>query len=155
MLKASALTLPVLLVTALPALAQSELDRLAAASLAASENMEAFMVGAVPELADVMPDWAWSAEMRDAAACTLDAIRAEGGDAAVISYVTEMEAFAETEITSMAQLGEATPVPISPDFAAATGQTCGTAALAVQLMEDSGLMTAMMDPEIMTVLMGL
>ncbi|MEX3016559.1 hypothetical protein [Gymnodinialimonas hymeniacidonis] len=151
---------PTLLATAitaalsLPALAQSDLDRLATATEAAGENMEAFLVSTVPSLADVMPDWAWSPEMREAASCTLDAIRAEGGDEAVATYITEMEAFAEVEITSLTQLSTVTPVPISPDFAAATGQTCGSAELAIQQMSESGLMAAMMDPAVMTALMG-
>ncbi len=154
MFRTLALTAAMTLAVSLPALAQSDLDRLSAAVEAGGANFEAFLVAAAPSLADVMPDWAWSPEMRDAAACTLDAIRAEGGDDAVANYITEMEAFADVEVTSLMQVAEVTPVPISPEFAAATGQSCGTAELAMQQMQESGLMQAMMDPAIMTVLMG-
>ncbi|WP_224813794.1 hypothetical protein [Hasllibacter sp. MH4015] len=154
MTKAPFLAAAITLAATLPGFAQSELDRLAAATEAAGANMETFLVSQAPSLADVMPDWTWSPEMRDAAACTLDAIRDEGGDAAVADYITQMEAFAETEITSLEQVAQATPVPISADFAAATGQACGTAELAMQQMQDSGLMAAMMDPAVMMQLMG-
>ncbi len=154
MFRTLALTAAITLGATLPTLAQSDLDRLDAATQAGAANMEAFMVAAAPSLAGSIPDWSWSPEMRDAAACTLEAIRTEGGDAAVTSYIAEMEAFADVEITSLVQLAEATPVPISPEFAAATGQSCGTAELAMQQMQESGLMEAMMDPAVMNALMG-
>lgn len=154
MFKTIALTGAMTLAVSLPVLAQSDLDRLGAAVEAGGANMESFLVAAAPSLANVMPDWAWSPEMREAAACTLDAIRTEGGDGAVANYITDMEAFAEIEVTSLMQLAEVTPVPISPEFAAATGQSCGTAELSMQQMQESGLMQAMMDPAITTALMG-
>lgn len=138
---------------ALPALAQSELERLEAATVATGNNMGAFFVAQVPGLADVMPDWSWDHEMRTAATCTLDAIRAEGGSAAVASYLDAMEVFATVEITSMEQMATATPIPISNDFASRTGQACGSAEIAMRRMQESGFMAAMMDPEIMGRLM--
>jgi hypothetical protein len=137
-----------------PALAQSELDRLEAASVSAGENLEAFLVSRVPEIAPAIPDWAWDEDMRAAAVCTLDAIRAEGGDAAVEGYLDEMEVFAEIEITSMEQVAAITPVPINTDFAMRTGQACGTAEIAMRRMRDSGLMEAMMTPDVMGRLMN-
>jgi hypothetical protein len=137
-----------------PALAQSELDRLEAASVSAGENLEAFLVSRVPEIAPAIPDWAWDEDMRAAAVCTLDAIRAEGGDAAVEGYLDEMEVFAEIEITSMEQVAAITPVPINTDFAMRTGQACGTAEIAMRRMRDSGLMEAMMAPDVMGRLMN-
>ncbi|WP_341863870.1 hypothetical protein [Gymnodinialimonas sp. 57CJ19] len=142
------------LLAAPAAFAQSEIERLEAATLAASENMEAFLTARVPEMAAAMPDWAWDDEMRSAAACTLDAIRAEGGDAAVSSYLDEMDVFATVQITSVEQMASATPVPINPDFAMQTGQSCGTAEIAMRRMQESGLMQAMMDPNIMGRLMN-
>ena len=152
--KSSLLAIAITLAVSVPGFAQSELDRMEGASEAVSENMGAFMVSRAPALATVMPDWAWDDAMRTAATCTIDAIRAEGGDAALTTYLTELEAFAEAEITSMDQLAASTPVPINPEFAAATGQSCGTAALAMQQMQESGLMQAMMDPANMMALMG-
>lgn len=137
-----------------PALAQSELDRLEAASVSAGENLETFLVSRVPEIAPAIPDWAWDEDMRAAAVCTLDAIRAEGGDAAVEGYLDEMEVFAEVEITSMEQVAAITPVPINTDFAMRTGQACGTAEIAMRRMRDSGLMEAMMAPDVMGRLMN-
>lgn len=139
---------------AAPALAQSELDRLEAATLAASGNLETFLTTLAPELADVMPDWTWDEALRAAADCTLDAVRAEGGDAAVTSYISSMEVFAETPITSMQQMATATPVPINADFAARAGQTCGSAEIAMRRMQESGMMEAMMDPAVMSRLIG-
>ncbi|QXT39376.1 hypothetical protein [Gymnodinialimonas ceratoperidinii] len=139
---------------AAPAFAQSEVDRLEAASVSAGANMEAFLVSRVPEIAPAIPDWEWDEEMRTAAACTLDAIRAEGGDAAVETYLDEMDVFAEVEITSMEQMATVTPVPINPDFAMQTGQACGTAEIAMRRMQESGLMEAMMVPDVMGRLMN-
>lgn len=141
------------LLAAPAAFAQSELDRLETATVAAGANMEAFFVALAPELAAVMPDWAWDEEMRAAAACTLDAIRAEGGEAAVTSYLDAMDVFATVEITSMDQMANVTPIPISNDFAARTGQTCGSAEIAMRRMQESGMMEAMMNPDIMMRLM--
>ena len=146
-------TLALLAVTA-PAFAQSELDRLETATVATGENMEAFLNAAAPELATVMPDWTWDAEMRTAATCTIDAIRAEGGDAAVTDYINAMEDFAGQEITSLQQMATETPVPINPTFAQDTGIACGSAEIAMRRMQESGLMEAMMDPAIMGRLMG-
>mmetsp|Transcript_3341 Transcript_3341/g.5757 ORF Transcript_3341/g.5757 Transcript_3341/m.5757 type:complete len:153 (+) Transcript_3341:401-859(+) len=137
-----------------PAFAQSEVDRLEAASVSAGANMEAFLISRVPEIAPAIPDWEWDEEMRAAAVCTLDAIRAEGGDAAVEGYLDEMDVFAEVEITSMEQMATVTPVPINPDFAMQTGQACGTAEIAMRRMQESGLMEAMMVPDVMGRLMN-
>ncbi|ABD53837.1 hypothetical protein [Jannaschia sp. CCS1] len=139
---------------AAPVVAQSELDRLETATVAAGGNLEAFLTSRAPELASAMPDWSWDAELRAAATCTLDAMRSEGGDAAVTEYLDAMEEFATTPITSMEQMATATPVPISTDFAARTGQDCGSAEIAMRRMQESGLMQAMMDPAIMGRLMG-
>lgn len=139
---------------AAPALAQSELDRLEAATVAGGGNLETFLTTRAPELADVMPDWTWDADLRAAATCTLDAMRAEGGDAAVTEYIEAMEDFATLTITSMEQMATATPVPINADFAARTGQSCGSAEIAMRRMQESGLMQAMMDPAIIGRLMS-
>ncbi len=154
MLRSIALTAALALSSALPAFAQSELERMEAATVAASLNMEAFMVSRAPSLADAMPDWTWGDDMRAAGSCTLDAIRAEGGDAAAEDYIDALEAFAVLEITSMEQLATAAPVPISSDFAVATSQRCGSDDVAMQRMEASGLMEAMLDPQVMMQLMG-
>lgn len=137
-----------------PALAQSDIDRLEVATMAASGNLEAFLISRAPELARSMPDWTWDDALRATAVCTLDAIRAEGGDAAVTSYISSMEVFAETPITSMQQMALDTPVPVNADFAASVGQTCGSAEIAMRRMQESGLMEAMMDPAVMTRLIG-
>lgn len=136
-----------------PVLAQSALERLETATIAASANMEAFLTARAPELAAVMPDWTWDDEMRTAATCTLDAIRTEGGEQAVTAYLDEMEAFATIEITSLEQMSTATPVPVNTDFAVQTGQACGTAQISLRRMQESGFMEAMMDPETMGRLM--
>lgn len=148
-LLAAALTL-----LAAPAFAQSALERLEVATVAAGANMEAFLTSRAPSLATVMPDWSWDDEMRTAATCTLDAIRAEGGEAAVSSYVTSMEAFSTIEITSMEQMATATPIPINAEFAQQAGITCGSAEIAMRRMQESGFMEAMMTPDVMMSLMN-
>lgn len=153
-MRTTALFAATLTLLAAPAFAQSDLDRLEVATMAASGNLEAFLISRAPELASSMPDWTWDDALRDAASCTLDAVRAEGGDAAVTSYISSMEVFAETPITSMQQMALDTPVPINADFAASAGQTCGSAEIAMRRMQESGLMEAMMDPAIMTRLIG-
>lgn len=139
---------------AAPAFAQTELERLEVAIIAAGANMEAYMTSVAPELGAVMPDWSWDAEMRTAATCTLDAIREEGGDAAVTSYVTSMEEFSTITITSMEQMATETPIPINATFAQEAGMACGSAEIAMRRMSESGFMEAMMNPEIMGRFMG-
>ncbi len=154
MYKATCLAAAISLAAALPSLAQSELERLEAATEAASLSMEAFLVARAPELADVMVNWDWDEEMRNAARCTLDAVREEGGDEAVASYLDAMDEFAVLELTSLDQIGRDTPVPINPDFAMATSQACGTAEISMRRMQESGLIEAMMNPEVMGRLMA-
>lgn len=141
---AAALTL-----LAAPAFAQSELERLEVASVAAGQNLEAFMTSVAPELGTAMPDWTWDIEMRTAGSCTLDMIRAEGGADAVISYLTSLETFSTMELTSMQQMATDTPVPVNTTFAERAGRECGSAEIALRRMQESGFMDAMMNPEIM------
>ncbi len=135
---------------AAPAFAQSDLDRLEVASVAAGENMEAYMTTVAPELSAAMPVWAWDAEMRAAGSCTLDMIRDEGGEEAISSYLTSLEAFSTMEITSMQQMATDTPVPVNAAVAQNIGTACGSAELAMRRMQESGFMEAMMNPSIMT-----
>lgn len=134
---------------AAPAFAQSALERLEVATVAAGANMETYMTSVAPELGPVMPDWTWDTEMRNAAACTLDAIRDEGGEAAVTSYVTAMEEFSTAPVTSLEQFATETPIPVNATFAQETGIACGSAEIAMRRMQESGFMEAMMNPAIM------
>lgn len=134
---------------AAPAFAQSALERLEVATVAAGANMETYMTSVAPELGPVMPDWTWDTEMRNAATCTLDAIRDEGGEAAVTSYVTAMEEFSTAPVTSLEQFAVDTPIPVNPAFAQETGVACGSAEIAMRRMQESGFMEAMMNPAIM------
>jgi hypothetical protein len=142
------------LLAAPAAFAQSDLDRLATATEAASANLEAFFVSRVPSLAEAMPDWTFDEEMRDAGACTLDAVREREGDDAVEQYLTSLEAFAVLEITSMQQMALETPVPIDADTGMAIAQACGSDEIAMRRMQESGFMEAMMDPNTMMALMN-
>lgn len=146
---AAALTL-----LAAPAFAQSALDRLEVATVAAGQNLEAFMTSIAPELAPAMPDWTWNTELRDAGSCTLDMIRAEGGTEAVESYLSSLETFSTMELTSMQQMATDTPVPINAAFAERAGTECGSAEIAMRRMQESGFMEAMMNPAIMGRFMG-
>lgn len=154
-MKTLALAATVLALLAAPAFAQSsDLDRLAVATEAASANMEQFLVSRVPALADSMPDWAFDEEMRVAGACTLDAVRARGGDDAVEQYLSSLEAFGQLEITSVQQMALETPVPIDADAGMQIAQECGSDQIAMRRMTESGFMQAMTDPNVMMALMN-
>lgn len=153
-MKFLALAATLTLLAAPAAFAQSDIDRLAVATEAASANLESFLVSRVPSLATSMPDWTFDEEMRVAGACTLDAVREREGDAAVEQYLTSLEAFAVLEITSMQQMALETPVPIDADTGMQIAQACGSDAIAMRRMQESGFMEAMMDPNTMMALMN-
>jgi len=149
----AAFTAAALTLIAAPAFAQSELDRLEVVSEAVAQNMAAFLVARVPELADVMVDWEWDAEMREVATCTMDRIRTEGGDQALTDYLDALEVFSTIEITSIEQMGAATPIPFSNDVAMQVATECRAMEVSARRMQESGMMEAMMDPAIMGRLM--
>ncbi|MEJ6392521.1 hypothetical protein V8J82_04585 [Gymnodinialimonas sp. 2305UL16-5] len=148
------LTTAALAAFALPAAAQSELERLETASEAAGQNMATFMIARAPQLEPVMVDWEWDEEMREVGQCTLNEIRSVGGDQAATDYVVAMEAFATTQITSMEQMGAATPVPLNEDVAMTIATTCRAMEVSMRRMEESGMMQMMMDPATMQALMS-
>ncbi len=153
-MKITAFLATALILMTAPVLAQSDLQRLEAATVAAGENIEAFLVSRVPTLADSMPDWTFDDELRAAGACTLEEIRNRNGNAAVEQYLTSLEAFAELEITSMQQMATATPVPIDADTGMQIARICGSDEIAMRRVTELGFMEAMMDPDVMMALMN-
>jgi hypothetical protein len=124
-----------------PGAAQADplLDRYAAATLAMEERLFAFYVLRAPELERVLPVMGWDAEIEAIAICTFDGIRAQQGDAGVEAFVTALETFAETPITSLSTFGrDQSPVlqqPLILDLA----QSCGSFLLTARRMQASGM----------------
>jgi hypothetical protein len=138
-----------------PAFAQSDaaLDRLESASEAVSRNMEVFMLSRAPDLAEVMPAIDWDEDYREVGRCTLGGLQARGGDSLVEQYLTAIEAWAEVEVTSLAQMSLEAPEVLSNQTATELMQDCGAAELATERMAASGLLEAMMRPDVIGALM--
>ncbi len=137
------------------ALADSLLDRYAAASLAMEERLFAFYVLRAPELEPVLPVMAWDDELAAIATCTLDGIRAEQGEAGVEAFVAAFESFAETPITSLSTFGRDQPPVLQQPLILELAQSCGSFDLTARRMLASG-MTEMLqtDPSIAERLMA-
>ena len=147
------LSLLALSILATPVAAQSELDRMETAAETAAQAMEVFMVSRVPALADVMVPWEWDDELRQLGACTLDVVRGIGGDAMVSEYVSQMETYAAAEFNSLQSFSSNAP-SIGIQHFEAIDAACQTATVSQRRMVESGLMDAMMQPEVIQALMG-
>lgn len=82
---------------ALPAAAQSQLERMEALSEEANRITNAYMIAQLPALDGNMPDPEWDDPMRSAFTCVLDGYRADAGDAGIDRMLEDME-------TTMAEL---------------------------------------------------
>ena len=132
------------------ALAQgSDVDRIAAANMAMAEQMEDFYLGRVPELEGKMPDHSWNDEMRAAGECFVTRYKDERGAEGLEEYLTAMEGWAETEITSFEQLTFGMPDILTEDLPQRLTQDCGVMEISIQRAQESGFIEALSDPEIM------
>ncbi|MBJ3762373.1 hypothetical protein ILP92_06410 [Maribius pontilimi] len=133
-----------LALSAAPALAETQLERMERITETLQARMFADMVQGSD--IDVAQAVAWDDAMRDAAQCLLDGYRAEAEpDAIDASFDAMEELLAQTDLgadefeTRMAAL----PQPVPQDRAIALSGECGLMALQMQRMRETGLMDAM------------
>lgn len=138
-----------LCLTALPAAAQSQLDRMQAVSERANTLMNEAMIIEIPALAGNMPDPAWDDPMRTAYSCILDGYTAASSTGAVDDMLDAMEALFENATAQMilnGEMAEDAMLPAGVD--AAQAQTilagCGLMELMMTRMAESGAMGVMM-----------
>ena len=130
--------------TLLPAMVSADehitaLDRMEISTERMTDNLLNFYESRVPELADVRPDMVWDSAFRDAGRCILDGLNAEGGAAAVVTYLAALERFAEAEIVNFTDLTEKMPAALASDIVLELSQVCGMIALGAEKMAASGL----------------
>jgi hypothetical protein len=142
-LTALALTVPMI------AHADDMLDRYKAASVQQAENMAAFMVARVPELADVIPPAEWTDAATEVGICTMDRIRTDRGADGLEAYVVAVEAMAAAPITSLATMGENIPELLTDMYFMDVAEDCGAMALAQTQMAESGMLAMISDPSVM------
>jgi hypothetical protein len=135
---------------ALPATAQSRLDRMEALSERANTLLNEALVAQLPQLAGNLPDPAWDGEMRSAFSCVLDAYVAEAGGAEVDAMLDRMDvAVAQATPETMldggldAQVG--LPAGLDEAESVQIMNECGVVVLMMQRMTESGAMQIMMD----------
>jgi hypothetical protein len=136
------------------ALAQSNIDRLQAASEQLMENTLDFYESRVPSLASVRPNTAWDAQIREAWQCMLDGMQAAKGDAGVATYLAELEAYAAMPITNIRTMSETIPPSMQDAQVVQISQTCGTDKASLAQMQASGLIAQLANPVVMAAIMA-
>ena len=150
MLTSRALTLAAALgLIALPAMAQSQLDRMQVVSEQANALMNEAMIAEIPALEGNMPDPAWDEPMRTAYSCILDGYVAASSEGAVDDMLTRMEGLMETatvETILNGGMAEDAMLPEGVDETQAQAilGSCGLMELMMARMAESGAMTVMM-----------
>jgi hypothetical protein len=134
---------------ALPAAAQSQLDRMQVVSERANALMNEAMIAEIPELDGNMPDPAWDEPMRTAYACILDGYVTASSEGAVDDMLTRMETLLETATVDSilnGEMAEDAMLPEGVDEAEAQSvlSGCGLMELMMTRMAESGAMTVMM-----------
>lgn len=135
---------------ALPAAAQSQLERMEVLSEQASALMNEAMIAQVPALQGNMPDPAWDEPMRVAYACVLEGYIDASSEAAVDGMLDDMEAMLETATAETLMSGESgqsvqLPEGMSEEQAQGLMQSCGVMEVIMARMAASGTMQVMMD----------
>lgn len=144
-----------LLATPLPALAQSQLDRLEAISEDMNLGMAKMMAreiaaqgGDPTAMLAALPDNTWDDAFRAAGACTLDRYEALIGADGVETMLTKMEAMVPAlETATMETMDALNPLPpgITEEQSADIARSCGMIELSMQRMQESGFTAAMME----------
>lgn len=134
--------------------AQSDIDRYELASEQLQTNTYDFFESRVPGLSAVRPDAAWNADDREAGACMLESLRAAKGDAAVKTYLADLEAFARRPITSINAMSAATPASMSDPQTVQLGAACGTDKIGLAAMQRSGLVAQLSNPVVLSRIMA-
>ena len=141
-----------LTLAASPALADN-LTRLETATEQGGAQLSKFLLSRAPELAPNLPSWEWDDAYRIAGGCFLDNLQASQGGGYVEQYLTALEAYAATPVTSLEQTSNQPPLMTAPPVMAAM-QGCGIQQIVMKRMTDSGLMGAMMNEAMMQKLDG-
>lgn len=125
-----------LLLATTPALAETDIDRMARMSMALNEKMITSVVDAVPEAASVIPRLQWTQRLADAAACTLNEYRARIGQEGVDAMMDRMQALIDRPSLSMTDLATegAALSPLPQDQVAAIEERCGMAKANIEQM---------------------
>lgn len=139
------------------ALAQSQLERMEAASEVMGEAGIRMMIDEMvangaerAPLEAAMPDMSWDDEMRAAGGCLLERYNELSDRESVDQMLTRIEALADTideagfaDLVEMDEMGSL-PDGISDDQAVEIMQTCGMMELQLRRMAESGFSDAMM-----------
>ena len=133
----------------------ADLERLEAATVRMSEGLEAFMVSRAPQLDGLFPDPAFDDEMRAAARCQLEVFGEAGGDELVEEYISALEVQSENEMTSLTSMVEGAPDILFGDLALQAMTECGLNEISQARAAESGLTEAMMNPEIIMLLVDM
>lgn len=131
---------------ALPAIAQTQLERMEVVSEEANRLTNAHMISELPALEGHMPDPNWDDDVRDAYACVLDGYRADAGDAAIDAMLDRIEAtMAELGPEGLMESGldERIPLPegVTGERSVALLNTCGVMAIYMARLQASGALT--------------
>lgn len=144
-----AMTTALALLPGFAAAQDAAIDRIAAANVAMAQQMEGFYLSRAPELEGKMPDYTWDAELRDAGSCFVEGYREERGDDGLDAYLTAMETWAATDITSFEQLNFGMPDVLTEPLPQRLTQECGVMEISIRRAQESGFIEALSDPEIM------
>ncbi|WP_239025467.1 hypothetical protein [Roseicyclus persicicus] len=149
MTRTLALALAATLLAPLPALAQSQLDRMEAVSERANVLLNEALVAQYPALAGNLPAPEWDDEVRGAYACVLDGFVAASGEAAVDDMLDQAEAAmegatAETLMSGAMDNMVQPPAGMTDQQAQALMGSCGVVEIMMTRMAESGAMSIMM-----------
>jgi len=145
---ASVLTLTL----ALPALAQSQLERMQALSEQASALMNEALVAQIPALEGNMPAPEWDDRTRTAYRCVLDGYVEAVGESGVDGMLEQMEtalngATADSLMNGEMQQGIDTPDGMTEAQSQALMGRCGVVEVMMARMAESGAMAIMMQQQ--------
>lgn len=145
----TAAALAAALLAPLPAVAQSQLERMEVLSEQANALLYEAMIAEMPALAGNMPDPAWDEPTRSAYACLLQGYVDASGEAAVGTMLDEMEAAvadATTETVMSGALGQGVQLPPGMDESRAQALMgeCGVVEAMMARLAESGAMEIMM-----------
>ena len=118
-----------------------------------SASQSQFYVSRVPELKGKLPSWEWDAEIREAFTCVLTGIEEAKGAKVTEAYVSGLEQYAQTEISTFSDLNDQSWVPNELQGEDTTifnlMQTCRTMDISAERLKASGAWEAMQDPGVM------
>jgi len=140
------------LIAPLPALAQSQLDRMEVLSEQANGLMNEALVAQIPALEGNLPDPAWDDRTRTAYSCMLDGYVDAVGEANVDQMLDQMEvaldgATAESLMNGEIDEGIDTPDGMTEAQTQALVQSCGVMEVMMARMAESGAMNIMMQQQ--------